>query len=65
LTLEKGPAAHKTSAGTVIEKYSEWLPGQPDLLAALPELKGKTVVCWCAPLACHANVLAELANAHD
>jgi hypothetical protein len=41
------------------------LLGQPDLLAALPELKGKTVASWCAPLACHTNVLAELADAHD
>lgn len=49
----------------VIEKYRQWLLGQPDLIAALPELKGKTLACWCAPSACHANVLAELANAHD
>ena len=48
----------------VIQKYRQWLLGQPDLLAALPELKGKTLACWCAPCACHADVLAELANAH-
>lgn len=27
------------------------------------ELKGKDLVCWCAPLPCHADVLLELANA--
>jgi hypothetical protein len=27
------------------------------------ELKGKDLVCWCAPLACHADVLLEIANA--
>lgn len=25
-------------------------------------LKGKDLVCWCAPKACHADVLLELAN---
>lgn len=28
----------------------------------LSELKGKDLVCWCAPLPCHADVLLELAN---
>ena len=25
-------------------------------------LRGKDLVCWCAPLPCHADVLLELAN---
>ena len=29
---------------------------------ALEELKGKDLVCWCAPEACHGDVLLELAN---
>ena len=28
----------------------------------LTPLKGKDLVCWCAPLECHADVLLELAN---
>ena len=28
----------------------------------LDELKGRDLVCWCAPLACHGDVLLELAN---
>ena len=28
----------------------------------LDELRGKDLVCWCAPLPCHADVLLELAN---
>jgi len=28
----------------------------------LEELRGKDLVCWCAPLPCHADVLLELAN---
>lgn len=26
------------------------------------ELRGKDLVCWCAPKACHADVLLEIAN---
>lgn len=47
----------------VIMKYKEWIKQQPDLMAALPELKGKVLGCWCVPKACHGSVLAELANA--
>lgn len=46
----------------VISKYRVWLCAQPHLLAALHELKGKVLACWCAPLACHGDVLAELAD---
>lgn len=28
----------------------------------LEELRGKNLVCWCAPLPCHADVLLKLAN---
>jgi hypothetical protein len=47
----------------VLERYEAWLMKQPELLAALPELKGKILGCWCYPRACHGDVLARLANA--
>lgn len=46
----------------VIAKYIDWLYEQPDLLNSLHELKGKTLGCWCHPLTCHGDILAELAN---
>src|SRR5262249_41455073 len=46
----------------VVAKYRTHLLGNPALLAALPELAGKHLVCWCAPEACHGDVLIELAN---
>jgi hypothetical protein len=46
----------------VIEKYREWIVKQPELMAALPELKGKRLACWCRPAACHGDVLAALAD---
>jgi len=46
----------------VIEKYRAWILTQPHLMAALPELRGKVLGCWCAPKACHGDVLAKLAG---
>ena len=40
-----------------IAAYAEWLQSQPDLLAALPKLRGKVLGCWCAPLPCHGDIL--------
>lgn len=46
-----------------IARYEDWLLQQPELVARLPELRGKVLGCWCAPLPCHAEVLARYANA--
>ena len=48
----------------VIAKYRRHLAAHPELIeAAKRELRGKDLVCWCAPLPCHADVLLEVANA--
>lgn len=47
----------------VIEKYRAWIQTQPALLADLHELRGRTLICFCKPLPCHGDVLAELADA--
>src|SRR3954447_24407299 len=46
----------------VIAKYEAWLLTQPELYAALPELRGKVLGCWCHPKPCHGDVLARLAD---
>ena len=46
----------------VIEKYKKYLLNNPELLAKIPQLKGKVIACWCKPRACHGDVLAELAD---
>jgi hypothetical protein len=66
-------AAADAARPAVIERYRAYLLGRPDLLARLPELKGKRLACWCAPeggvtaadrpYICHGQVLAELADA--
>ena len=51
-----------TEHNRVIEQYKAYLQTKPELLAAIHELKGKVLTCWCAPLPCHCDHLAELAN---
>ena len=46
----------------VIRKFENWILKQPELMAALHELRGKTLLCFCAPNACHGDVLACLAD---
>jgi hypothetical protein len=46
----------------VIAKYRAWIANNTALMAALPELRGRDLVCFCAPAACHGDTLLELAN---
>lgn len=49
---------------TVIARYRAWLLSRPDVVdAARRELAGRDLVCWCAPEACHGDVLLAVANA--
>ncbi|KNC47411.1 uncharacterized protein AMSG_11785, partial [Thecamonas trahens ATCC 50062] len=40
--------------------YERYVRAQPDLMAALSELNGKTLGCWCKPKPCHGDVLVKL-----
>lgn len=45
----------------VVAKYKAWLLSKPELMQqAKTELRGKDLMCWCSPLACHGHVLVEL-----
>lgn len=46
----------------VIAKHEAWLRDQHDLLRSIGELRGKDLVCFCAPAACHGDLLLRLAN---
>ncbi len=48
---------------TVIAKHTRWLHDQHHLLRALDELRGKDLLCFCTPAACHGDLLLRLANA--
>jgi len=46
-----------------VSRYRDYLRKHPELVeAAKKELRGKVLGCWCSPLACHGDVLVEVAN---
>lgn len=48
---------------SAVKNFARYILEKPELLAAVgPELKGKTLGCYCAPLLCHGMVLARLAD---
>jgi hypothetical protein len=48
---------------TVIRKYVDhYLPHKDRLNREIASLQGRALGCHCAPLACHGDILAELAN---
>ncbi len=53
----------KDKARNVIEKFRKYIKGHPELMAALPELYGKRLGCWCKRCPsdiCHGDVLVDL-----
>jgi hypothetical protein len=46
----------------VIASFERWLRQQPRLMSALHELRGRDLVCWCAPLPCHGDELLKAAS---
>ena len=55
-----GPGLSREEA---VKLYRPYILSRPDLLADLPELRGKRLGCWCANLPCHGDVLLELLEA--
>jgi hypothetical protein len=51
----------KRTREDVLKTYIKYIMGS-HLRKDVGELKGKTLVCWCTPLACHGDVLAALAD---
>lgn len=50
----------------VLEKFRKLWMNSPNLQAlAKGVLKGKRVGCWCKPLPCHLDIIAETVNADD
>jgi hypothetical protein len=49
----------------VLEQYKKWIysPERSEFREKVRrELRGHDLICWCAPKACHADVLLEIAN---
>ena len=48
----------------VIQQYKEYFYANEELQkAAIAELTGHDLECWCAPLACHGDVIKEFLDA--
>ena len=56
------PMRSEAERDSVISQFEDYLMSSPDLLAQIGELRGKDLVCFCAPRACHADILLKLAN---
>lgn len=59
--IDKPDKPRDGDRATVIAKHRAWICDQPDLVAALPELRGRDLWCWCAPDGCHGDALLRLA----
>lgn len=46
----------------IIEKYKKYFWETPALVNSIDELKEKVLFCWCKPLPCHGDFLADVAN---
>jgi hypothetical protein len=53
---------HVLTRAEAIARFEDHLLSSPSLLVLLPGLRGKRLACWCAPLPCHAEILAFHAN---
>ena len=62
--LLQSAATYRTATREeAVARYREMLLKSPKLLEQVKRLlKGKDLVCWCVPAACHANILLEIAN---
>jgi hypothetical protein len=48
---------------TVIKNYDRYyLPHKPSLLFRITDLRGRLLICWCAPESCHGDVLKRRAE---
>ncbi len=50
----------KIGRDAAIQKYEEFIRGNPELMESLGELENKVLGCWCHPEACHGDVLIKL-----
>lgn len=47
---------------TVCDRFEEWAPTQPEIMAEIEKLRGKDLACYCAPYRCHGDWILKMAN---
>ncbi len=61
--MDRDTIAERNRVCDLYELYAQWrLTAEP---AWLEPLKGKNLICWCAPKRCHADTLLRLANEQE
>lgn len=72
--LKSDAPIYCTSRAEAVLCYDQWINGgqqelhdrvklvRPTIEEIRAELRGKVLGCWCAPQACHGDILARLAN---
>lgn len=64
--LETDEAVLVESRQSAIDSHRLYLRKNPQLIVqAREELRGRDLVCWCAPHACHGDLLLQVANAEE
>lgn len=63
-TLAKHRVADRNAAVEAFRAYAmnRYLDHHDTFAHDLVELRGRDLVCWCAPKPCHADILLEIAN---
>lgn len=57
------PISKNRTREQAIEQFREYLYRNPKLVEQVKrELRGKVLGCWCAPKACHGDILLAVAN---
>ena len=46
----------------LIAMFERYLLKNEELMRSLPELRDKTLICWCAPRQCHGDVLVRMVD---
>lgn len=46
----------------VCNKFEEWAPTQPDVMAEIESLRGQDLACHCTPYRCHGDWILKMAN---
>ena len=60
------PITRTEDRATVIRNFGHWIHQQDDLLTKVRvELRGKDLLCFCAPQPCHGDILLRIANVPD
>ena len=49
----------------IISDYQDYLKEHPEIVEAARQLRGKVLACFCTPLPCHGDILADIADGND